>query len=540
MSGNLDMNSAPSVYHSIVGLADPVGARDATNKQYVDAIAEGLHVHAPARLLADFDLDGTYDNGVDGVGAYLDLSLSPIAEIDGVSSFSVGDRIIATFQNNSALDPENGIYYIKESADIDGNGDIIKLTRAIDFDTPAEMAGGDFVFVQKGTQYGNTGWVMTETVSVVGTTPVQFIQFSGAGSFSAGDALSLIGTELNVLYDDSSIGINGSNELEVKSLGISNGMLQDDSVTLSKIANDAVDEGNIVSTALGEGLTGGSGTVLSVDWSTTFDDSKAVKASDLSSIAAGKGASIIGVEDLAGYFAGSNVEEVLAELYVGSDNKKVKVSIDDDTDGYLEEKIVGATNKITVSVLNDALNESLQISIGSDVFDKSVDDTDNIDEGVVNLFFTEARATGSILSGFVSAAGIVSSADSIEVAIEKLDGNLAAEIEDRIEADDAITDRLDLLEAASQHHKESVTLVAGDITNGYVDLGFEVIDNSIIAFVGRLAIHLTEDFVTEVVGGVTRIKWDSTSVPSGSLHSAGDEALEAGDKLFFTYIKKLV
>jgi hypothetical protein len=215
MTGNLNMMPSLGVHNKIVGLGDPTDARDAANKQYVDAVAEGLHVHAPAKLLASADLGGTYDNGVSGVGAFLDLSAAPVASIDGVSSFSVGDRIIVAFQNGSNLDAENGIYYIADSADIDGNGDIIKLTRALDFNTPSEMAGGDFIFVQSGSQYASTGWVMSETVATVGTTPVKFVQFSGAGTYSAGDALDLTGTEFSVRVDNTTIVVNANNDLEV-------------------------------------------------------------------------------------------------------------------------------------------------------------------------------------------------------------------------------------------------------------------------------------------------------------------------------------
>jgi hypothetical protein len=203
--------------------ADPTSPLHAASKQYVDAVAEGLHVHAPARLLASIDLGGTYNNGSAGVGAFLDLSASPIAGIDGVSSFSVGDRILLTKQNGNSLDLENGIYYIADAADIDGNGDIIKLTRALDFDTPTEMAGGDFVFVQEGSLYADTGWVMTEEVSSVGTTPVQFVQFSGAGTYTAGDGLELNGTQFSVKASDL-VG-NGledsSNNLQIKLDGAS-------------------------------------------------------------------------------------------------------------------------------------------------------------------------------------------------------------------------------------------------------------------------------------------------------------------------------
>ncbi len=51
--------------------------------------------------------------------------------------------------------------------------------------------------------------------------------------------------------------------------------------------------------------------------------------------------------------------------------------------------------------------------------------TDDLDEGVTNLYFTEARAIDSELTGFSSTTGTVASTDSILDAIEKLVGNLA-------------------------------------------------------------------------------------------------------------------
>lgn len=54
---------------------------------------------------------------------------------------------------------------------------------------------------------------------------------------------------------------------------------------------------------------------LGIDWSTAFNDAKAVKASDLSSNANGFGASIIGIEDAGGYTDETDVEGSLQEIY---------------------------------------------------------------------------------------------------------------------------------------------------------------------------------------------------------------------------------
>lgn len=84
----------------------------------------------------------------------------------------------------------------------------------------------------------------------------------------------------------------------------------------------------------------------------------------------------------------------------------VKVSANDTTAGFLEDKIVGASGKIAISTLNDGANEDLQISIGSDVFDKTVDDSDDITEGSSKLFFTDERAQDAVANALLDSASI--------------------------------------------------------------------------------------------------------------------------------------
>lgn len=64
----------------------------------------------------------------------------------------------------------------------------------------------------------------------------------------------------------------------------------------------------------GEGLVDDGSDNLAIDWSTSFNDAKAVKASDLSSTSTGLGASIIGIEDSAGLYTSTNVEAAFAEV----------------------------------------------------------------------------------------------------------------------------------------------------------------------------------------------------------------------------------
>mgnify|MGYP003649863607 CR=1 FL=1 len=174
----------------ITDLATPTASTDAATKQYVDDVAQGLAVHAPCRVASTgtvATMSGgtvTYDNGTAGVGATLTISGGSITVIDG-TTLTTDDRILIKDETGGNL-PNNGIYVYTSST---------VLTRADDFDTPTEIAGGDFTFVSTGTIYNDSGWVNTDPVTTVGTDDITFVQFSGAGTYTAGAGLTLTGTE---------------------------------------------------------------------------------------------------------------------------------------------------------------------------------------------------------------------------------------------------------------------------------------------------------------------------------------------------------
>jgi len=130
------------------------------------------------------------------------------------------------------------------------------------------MAGGDFVWVTDGATYGDTGWVMSEAVTTVGTSDVTFVQFSGAGSITAGDGLSKSGSTLNVNVDNSSVEIS-ADTLQVKASGVTNAMLAG-SIENAKLTNNAItingtsvslggsiNVGDITGVSGGKGIDGG-------------------------------------------------------------------------------------------------------------------------------------------------------------------------------------------------------------------------------------------------------------------------------------------
>lgn len=209
----------------ITGLADPSADQDAATKKYVDDVAQGLNIHDSVVAATTANLNATYNNGTSGVGATLTNAGTQAAfSIDGVSP-SLNARVLVKNQTAAA---NNGIYTLTTVGSGSTNW---VLTRATDFDNAAEIGGGDFVFVTGGTTQDNTGWVCIDKVTTVGTDPIDFAQFSGAGTYLAGNGLTLTGNTFSV-DPDTGILVSGS------------GVAIDTSVVVTKYAANVGDGTN--------------------------------------------------------------------------------------------------------------------------------------------------------------------------------------------------------------------------------------------------------------------------------------------------------
>jgi hypothetical protein len=176
-----------------ISVAEPTSPGHAATKNYVDAARSGLDVKQSVRLTTNAALP-TYTH----LSGVLTASANGALEIDGatLSSSDNGIRILVK-NETSANAPYNGIYVLTDSGDA---GSPYILTRADDADSSAEVTPGMFVFVEQGTAWADSGWVLTTDGTIIlGTTNLTFVQFSSAGQSIAGNGLTKIGNTIDVV-----------------------------------------------------------------------------------------------------------------------------------------------------------------------------------------------------------------------------------------------------------------------------------------------------------------------------------------------------
>ena len=243
-TGNVILN--PAGY--INGLNDPIQLGDAASKGYVDSVAQGLDPKASVIAASYAALPAyTYNNGTSGVGATITASANGALTLDGVTP-AAGARVL--IKNETGADnPYNGIYVVTTA----GNAGVaFVLTRATDFDngSPSGEIPGAFTFVETGTAQADTGWVCTTNNPVtVGTTPITFVQFSGAGQYSAGTGLALNGTTFSIANTAVTTG-NYGNSSSISTFTVN----QQGQLTAAGSANITAPAGDLTGNTLNSGV----------------------------------------------------------------------------------------------------------------------------------------------------------------------------------------------------------------------------------------------------------------------------------------------
>ena len=161
----------------------PTADNDIANKQYVDSVAQGLDIKAACAY--------TTTNNITLSG------LATQAGGDWGSTLTAGTRILVKNQTASA---ENGIYAASATG----------WTRTADMNVWAEVPSA-FTFIQQGTTLSDTGWVCTaDPGGTINVTAMPWTQFSGAGTYLAGNGLQIVGNTFSVKPNGTSLDASSS------------------------------------------------------------------------------------------------------------------------------------------------------------------------------------------------------------------------------------------------------------------------------------------------------------------------------------------
>ena len=158
----------------ITGAGAPINDSDLATRGYVNSVAQGLDVKEAVKVATTGGLAGTYATG----GQTLTANSNGAIQVDGVA-LSATDRVLLRAQADGT---QNGIYTVTTVGD--GSNPFV-LTRALDFNTSAEVGAGAFMFVEQGTANAGKSFIQSVSGPTLDTDALTFSVF-GDSTIAAG------------------------------------------------------------------------------------------------------------------------------------------------------------------------------------------------------------------------------------------------------------------------------------------------------------------------------------------------------------------
>jgi len=174
----------------ITGLGDPMAAQDAATKSYVDLAVQGLDPKQSVKAASTGHI----------------ASLSGTMTIDGVALLS-GERVLVKDQTTAS---QNGVYVVAAGA----------WARSPDMDAWGELVSA-YLFVEQGTVNADMGFLCTvDAGGALGSTPVTFVPFSGAGQVVAGAGLTKTGNTIDLVTASSARILVNADSIDLAATGV--------------------------------------------------------------------------------------------------------------------------------------------------------------------------------------------------------------------------------------------------------------------------------------------------------------------------------
>lgn len=251
----------------------PTSPTDVANKQYVDYYAAGLSWKEPV-------LVATTGN----------ITLSGTQTIDTIAVVA-GDRVLVKDQSTAS---QNGIYTVAAGA----------WSRAIGADDWDEYLGA-ITFVIEGSQAGSAWYCTAQPGGTLGTTAINWSNFSVSSTYTAGTGLTLAGTQFSITNTGVSAATYGAaNTVPVIAVN-AQGQITSATNTSIAINGNQITSGTIGSSYLSGSYTGITGVGTLTDLTVTNTISGSINGNAATATTAGSATTATTATNIAGGASGS-------------------------------------------------------------------------------------------------------------------------------------------------------------------------------------------------------------------------------------------